>query len=357
MIADIDRPQEATRRPRRIRLVLYGLLCLALALGIFFLQMENRLVLLCLFALLFLVAMLFDQRGVMHSVPTGPYSIQALAIYLGMVGLLVVLFLGDYLLARFGAVDFFERMDAVLRLATVTYHLPLLLLSGLLGGVALFGHWVTARQRTFPRFMSVLMDRSFVLFVVVGLILPTTSFSDGLHVALAPLVTGNPDVLDEQTIYEHVILLDALLDQVRGYASQAQREADGTAAGEMLCIPLPGSYWSSERLRAHAFPPETLRLVGEPALLMQSWQTALDGVSRYEQLGEAMLRDLSAYESSLGSSEDYLVCGKKAAWVAGDIDASLERLEEARRTLDEWIAANLRPPASQAASERRWHLL
>lgn len=354
MSADAEQPQEAVRGPRRIQLALYGLFCLALALAIFFLQMENRFVLLFLFILLFLVAMLFDQRGVMHSVPTGPYSIQALAIYLGMLGLLTTLLLGDYFLAHFGAVDFFERMDAVVRLALFTYHLPLLLLAGLLVSVALFGYWITVRRRDFPRFVSSIMDRSFLLFVVLGLILPATSLSDRLHAALAPLLTGDPDVLDRQMIYEHFVLLDAQLDRVRGYALLAQREATGTATGEMLCIPLPGTYWSSERLGALGFPPDTLHLVNEPTLLLQSWQTALDGVTRYEQLGEAMLR-LGAYESSDISSESYLICGREGGYVADGIESSLERLEEARRILDEWIKANLRTPASQAAAEPYCH--
>ncbi|MGD8792993.1 MAG: hypothetical protein PVF47_10600 [Anaerolineae bacterium] len=355
MMADTDQVEETSRIPKRVQLVLYGLLCLAVALVIFFLQVESRVVLLFVFGLLFLVAMLFDQRGVMHSVPAGRYSIQALFIYLGMVGLLVVLFLGNYLLARFGAVDFFDRMEAAVRLSVFIYHLPLLLLAGLLVGVALFGYWVTTRRRNFPHFVSVLMDRSFLLFVVLGLILASTSVEDGLHAALAPLITGDPDVLEGQMIYEHFVLLDAQLDQVRGYALQVQQDAAGTPAGEIFCVELPGPYWSSEGLQARAFPPDTLRLVDEPALLLESWQVALDGITRYEQLGEAMLRDSSAYESTLPTSESYLVCGKKTTSVVAEIDASLERLEEARRALDTWIEANLRQPASQAQAEPQSH--
>jgi hypothetical protein len=350
-MADIEQSQKAPKVPRYIQLALYGLLCLALALAIFFLQIENRFVLIFLFGLLFLIAMLFDRRGVMHSVPTGPYCIKALAIYLGALGLLAVLLFGDYFLAFFGTSGFFERMDAVLRLAVFTSHLPLVLLACLLGGVALFGHWIAVRRRDFPRFVSQMMDRSFLLFVALGLIVPLTSLDDGLHAVLAPLLTGDPDVLDRQMIYENFTLLDAQLNRVHGYALQAQREAaEATTASETLCIPLPGPYWSSERLQAQGFPPDMLGLVDEPALLLESRQAALDGVTRYERLGEAMLREPSGFEMRTAfAGEGYLICSRNAVWIADEIESSLERLEEARHILDEWIEANRRLPASQAA--------
>lgn len=55
---------------KRIQLGLYALLCLCVALAVFFLPMKNRFVLLFIYTILFLIAMLFDHRGMMHSVST-----------------------------------------------------------------------------------------------------------------------------------------------------------------------------------------------------------------------------------------------------------------------------------------------
>jgi hypothetical protein len=215
---------ETNDMSKRIQLGLYALLCLCVALAVFFLPMKNRFVLLFIYAILFLIAMLFDHRGMMHSVPAGPYSIQSLGIFLGMLGLLTSMLLGDYLLARNGSNDFFGLMNSAQKLEVFTHHLPLLVLAGLLGALAVFGYLATIRQRNFPRFVWLLMDRAFILFALAGILLPFSSISDGLYASVAPAVTGDPDILNKQVVYETFVMLDTQLQLVHEYALQAWEE-------------------------------------------------------------------------------------------------------------------------------------
>jgi len=70
MNEQIEQSTRSKATSKRIQLWLYALLCLAIALAIFGFQMQNRLVLFAIYAVLFLIAMQFDHRGIAHSVPT-----------------------------------------------------------------------------------------------------------------------------------------------------------------------------------------------------------------------------------------------------------------------------------------------
>lgn len=339
---------------KRIQLWLYASLCLSAALVIFFLRVKAMFALLLIYAILFLVAMLFDYRGPMRSIPAGPYNIQALSIFLGMIGLLTILFLGDYLISRTGATSFFDLVDSIQRLQVLVHHLPLLLLTGLLGAVAVFGYLATIRQHNYPRFLWLMMDRSIILFLLLGSLLSLSSVSDRLYVTIAPAITGDLDILDKQVVYETFVSLDTQLNLVHKYASQAWEDATGGIIGEVLCIAPPGPVWSSDGLMLRTFPPSTLRLVKEAPLLLESWQATLEGVILYEQVEATMLQDPDSetYQSSSENSEGYVVCGENGMQVAEGIEASLGYLEKARRILDNWIEINGGHPASMDSDRR-----
>jgi hypothetical protein len=265
-----------------------------------------------------------------------------------MLGLMTVLFLGRYLFSLIGSTSFFDSVLSAQRLQVLLHHLPLLLLTGLLGLLAVFGYLATVRQRNFPRFVWLMMERAFILYVLVGIVLASTSTGEKLYVSVAPTITGDPNILEKQDVYETFVMLDTQLYRVHGYVLQAWEDAISKREGETLCIAPPGPLWSSEGLQLRAFPQSTLRVVNEGTLLLESWQATLEGIRLYEQVEATMLNSPKSetFQSPPGTSGGHIVCGKYGAKVVDDLYDSLQLLEEAQQSLNSWIELNGGAPAT-----------